>query len=33
MAAEEAVRGRLHWLAAEEAAIIARGDPFARMHS
>jgi tRNA 2-(methylsulfanyl)-N6-isopentenyladenosine37 hydroxylase len=33
MAAEEAVRERLHWLAAEEAAIIARGDPFARMHS
>ena len=33
MAAEEAVRERLHWLAAEEAAIIAQGDPFARMHS
>jgi tRNA 2-(methylsulfanyl)-N6-isopentenyladenosine37 hydroxylase len=33
MAAEEDVRERLHWLAAEEAAIIARGDPFARMHS
>jgi tRNA-(ms[2]io[6]A)-hydroxylase len=33
MAAEEAVRGRLHWLAAEEAAIIAQGDSFARMHS
>ena len=33
MAPEETVRERLHWLAAEEAAIIARGDPVARMHS
>ena len=32
-AAEDAVRERLHWLAAEEAAIIAQGDPVARMHS
>jgi tRNA-(ms[2]io[6]A)-hydroxylase len=32
-APEEAVRERLHWLAAEEAAIIARGDPVPRMHS
>lgn len=30
---ESDVRQRLHELAAEEAAIIARGDPFARMHS
>ena len=33
VAPEETVRERLHWLAAEEAAIIAQGDPFARMHS
>jgi tRNA-(ms[2]io[6]A)-hydroxylase len=33
MAPEETVRERLHWLAAEEAAIIAQGDPVARMHS
>jgi tRNA-(ms[2]io[6]A)-hydroxylase len=33
VAPEETVRERLHWLAAEEAAIIARGDPVARMHS
>jgi tRNA-(ms[2]io[6]A)-hydroxylase len=33
MAAEDVVRQRLHWLAAEEAAIIAVGDPVARMHS
>ena len=33
VAPEEIVRERLHWLAAEEAAIIARGDPVARMHS
>jgi tRNA-(ms[2]io[6]A)-hydroxylase len=33
MAAEDVVRERLHWLATEEAAIIALGDPFARMHS
>jgi tRNA-(ms[2]io[6]A)-hydroxylase len=33
MAPEAAVRERLHWLAAEEAAIIAQGDPVARMHS
>jgi tRNA 2-(methylsulfanyl)-N6-isopentenyladenosine37 hydroxylase len=32
-APEDEVRGRLHDLAAEEAAIIDRGDPFARMHS
>lgn len=32
-AAEEAVRERLHWLAAAEAAIIATGDPIPRMHS
>jgi tRNA-(ms[2]io[6]A)-hydroxylase len=30
---EDAVRERLHWLAAEEAAIIDRGDPVPRMHS
>lgn len=33
MAPEEMVRERLHELAAEEAAIISKGDPFARMHS
>jgi len=33
MAAEETVRERLHWIAAEEAAIISQGDPVARMHS
>jgi len=33
VAPEETVRERLHWLAAEEAAIIAKGDPVARMHS
>lgn len=33
VAPEEIVRERLHWLAAEEAAIIAQGDPVARMHS
>jgi tRNA-(ms[2]io[6]A)-hydroxylase len=33
VAPEETVRKRLHWLAAEEAAIIAQGDPVARMHS
>jgi len=33
VAPEEIVRERLHWLAAEEAAIIAGGDPIARMHS
>ncbi len=33
LAPEETVRERLHWLAAEEAAIIAQGDPVARMHS
>jgi len=33
VAPEETVRERLHWLAAEEAEIIARGDPVARMHS
>jgi tRNA-(ms[2]io[6]A)-hydroxylase len=33
VAPEAAVRERLHWLAAEEAAIIAQGDPVARMHS
>ena len=32
-APEEQVRERLRWLAAEEAAIIAAGDPFPRMHS
>lgn len=32
-APEAAVRERLGWLAAEEAAIIAAGDPFPRMHS
>ena len=32
-AAEEAVRERLHWLAAAEAAIIATGDPLPRMPS
>ena len=32
-AAEASVRERLHWLAAEEAAIIDRGDPVPRMHS
>jgi tRNA-(ms[2]io[6]A)-hydroxylase len=32
-APEALVRDRLHWLAAEEAAIIEQGDPFARMHS
>ena len=32
-APEESVRERLHWLAAEEAAIIDRGDPVPRMHS
>jgi tRNA-(ms[2]io[6]A)-hydroxylase len=32
-AAEETVRGRLEELAAEEAKIIAAGDPLARMHS
>jgi tRNA-(ms[2]io[6]A)-hydroxylase len=32
-APEEGVRDRLHWLAAEEAAIIAQGDSCARMHS
>ena len=32
-AAEDAVRERLHWLAAAEAAIIATGDPIPRMHS
>jgi tRNA-(ms[2]io[6]A)-hydroxylase len=31
--AEETVRARLEELAAEEAKIIAAGDPFARMHS
>jgi hypothetical protein len=31
--AEEAVRERLHELAAAEAEILAAGDPFARMHS
>ena len=29
----EAIRSRLQWLAAEEAAIIGRGDPVPRMHS
>lgn len=33
VAPEETVRERLHWLAAEEAAIIAQGDLVARMHS
>ena len=33
VAPEETVRERLHFLAAEEAAIIAQGDPVARMHS
>jgi tRNA-(ms[2]io[6]A)-hydroxylase len=33
VAPEETVRERLHLLAAEEAAIIAQGDPVARMHS
>ena len=33
VAPEATVRERLHWLAAEEAAIIAQGDPVARMHS
>jgi len=33
VAPEETVRERLRWLAAEEAAIIAQGDPVARMHS
>ena len=33
MAPEETVRERLHRLAGEEAAIIAQGDPVARMHS
>jgi len=32
-APEERVRERLHWLAAEEAAIIEQGDPVPRMHS
>ena len=32
-ASEEEVRDRLRWLAAEEAVIIATGDPFPRMHS
>jgi tRNA-(ms[2]io[6]A)-hydroxylase len=32
-AEEEVVRQRLHWLAAEEAAIIAQGDTVPRMHS
>jgi tRNA-(ms[2]io[6]A)-hydroxylase len=32
-AAEDAVRERLHWLAAAEAAIIGTGDPLPRMHS
>lgn len=32
-APESQVRERLHWLAAEEAAIIGEGDPVARMHS
>ena len=32
-APEDAVRDRLRWLAGEEAAIIAEGDPFPRMHS
>ena len=33
MAPEPVVRARLEWLAAQEAAIIAAGDPAARMHS
>ena len=33
VAPDETVRERLHWLAAQEAAIIAQGDPVARMHS
>ena len=33
LAPEETVRERLHWLAAQEAAIIAQGDLVARMHS
>jgi len=33
IAPEESVRERLHWLAAEETAIIDRGDPVPRMHS
>ena len=33
VAPEEIVRERLHFLATEEAAIIAQGDPVARMHS
>ena len=33
VAPEETVRERLHWLAAQEAAIIAQGDLVARMHS
>jgi tRNA-(ms[2]io[6]A)-hydroxylase len=33
MAPEDTVRDRLDWLAAAEAAIIAEGDPVARMHS
>lgn len=32
-APEDQVRERLRWLAAEEAAIVAQGDPFPRMHS
>ena len=32
-AGEDAVRDRLHWLADQEAAIIARGDSLPRMHS
>jgi len=33
VAPEDTVRARLQELSAEEAAIIAQGDPFARMHS
>jgi tRNA-(ms[2]io[6]A)-hydroxylase len=33
VAPEAVVRERLHELSGEEAAIIAQGDPFARMHS
>ena len=33
VAPEPVVRERLQWLAAAEAAIIAEGDPVARMHS
>ena len=33
LAPEDIVRERLHWMATEEAAIIAQGDPVARMHS